>query len=163
MGIKYKALRLSANGDCCLNLSGTRLTDLSALIELPVTHLCLQGCFEITDFSPLKDMNLIWLNLSRTNVGDLSPMNGLPLTYLKLWRTRITDLAPLKRAPLTSLDIRFTYISDLSPLKHVPLRALFFFPKRIVKGLGILRDMKTLKRINRSPATEFWKRHDVIN
>ena len=159
-GIKYKSLRIGCYGVCCLNLSGTRITDLSPLKELPLTHLCLQGCFEIADFSPLKYMNLTWLNLCRTNVADLSPLRSLPLSHLRLYRTRTTDLSPLKDAQLTSLDIRFTHITDLSPLTRMPLAELSFFPKRITKGMPFLREMKPLKYINRRPAKEFWKRHN---
>jgi hypothetical protein len=54
MGIRYKSLHWDCDGACYLNLSGTNITDLSPLKTLPVTHLCLQGCFGITDFSPLK-------------------------------------------------------------------------------------------------------------
>ena len=158
-GIKYKSLQIGYHGVCCLNLSGTRITDLSPLKQLPLTHLCLQGCFEIADFSPLKDMGLTWLNLCRTNVTDLSWLRTLPLFHLKLYRTRTSDLSPLSDLQLRSLDIRFTKITDLSPLKDMPLEELSFFPARINKGMSCLRNVTTLKGINRRPAAEFWRRH----
>jgi len=63
MGIRYKGLYAGGDGAVFLNLSGTTISDLSPLTALPLTHLCLQGCYEIADFSPLKSISLIWLNL----------------------------------------------------------------------------------------------------
>jgi hypothetical protein len=157
--IKYKSLRVGHDGTCYLNLSGTRITDLSSLKGLPVTHLCLQGCFGVADVSPLEELSLKWINLCRTNVTDLSPLRNLPLAHLPLYRTRITDLSPLKDVQLRSLDIRFTMITDLSPLRRMPLQELSFFPSRISKGMTCLRSVTTLKGINRRPATEFWRRY----
>jgi Leucine-rich repeat (LRR) protein len=160
MGIRYKSIHVGSNGVCGLNLSGTRITDLSPLKEFLLTHLCLQDCFGITDFSPLKDMGLTWLNLCRTNVTDLSSLGNLPLSYLKLYRTQTANLSPLGDMPLRSLDIRFTKVTDVSPLRCMPLQELSFFPTRVNQGMHVLRGMESLKTINRRPAEEFWKRHD---
>ena len=158
-GVSYKSLYVECDGSCWLNLSGTITADLSPLKYIPVTHLCLQGCYQISDFSPLAGMKLNWLNLSRTGITDLSSLGEMPLSCLKLCRTRTTSLLPLKTTFLRSLDIRFTGITDLSPLKCIPLQELSFFPGRIEKGLHSLRDIETLKKINRRPATDFWKRY----
>lgn len=56
LGIKYKNLHANNDGTLCLNLSGTRITDLSSLTELPLSHISLQGCYGITDFSPSRHM-----------------------------------------------------------------------------------------------------------
>jgi hypothetical protein len=64
---------------------------LASLTELPLTHLCLQGCYGIRDFSPLGRMRLLWLNLCRTRMTDLSVLAGLPLRHLDLRGTRTTD------------------------------------------------------------------------
>lgn len=159
MGIRYKSIHVGSNGVCGLNLSGTRITDLSPLKEFLLTHLCLQGCFGITDFSPLKDMSLTWLNLCRTSVTDLSSLRNLPLSYLKLYRTQTANLSPLRDVPLRSLDIRFTKITDVSPLRYMPLQELSFFPTRTNHSLRVLRGMESLKTINRRPAEEFLKRY----
>ena len=159
MGIRYKSLHVGDDRAVFLNLSGTTISDLSPLAVFPLTHLCLQGCYEIADFSPLKDMSLIWLNLCRTKITDLSPLGKLPLSHLDLHRTRTTDLIPLKDVPLRSLDIRFTRITDLSPLRRMPLRELSFYPSRIVCGLALLRGIGSLATINRRPAEAFWRRY----
>jgi hypothetical protein len=159
MGVRYKSLYIGCDGSCWLNLSGTIIADISPLKHLPVTHLCLQGCYQIADFAPLKDMQLHWLNLSRTRITNLHMLSKLPLAHLKLYRTWTTSLLSLKETPLISLDIRFAGITDLSPLKRTPLQELSFFPGRIKKGLHSLRGIKTLKKINRRPATDFWQRY----
>jgi len=161
-GIKYKSLYLGSDGTCCLNLSGSIITDLAPLEKIPLTHLCLQGCFGIKDFSPLKNMELTWLNLTRTNIKDLTHLSGLPLSYLRLYWTWTSDLSPLKEIPLQRLDIRFTKITDLSPLKYLPLKELFFFPSRIKKGCRALRGIKTLTNINRRSAEHFWSCHSRL-
>ena len=159
LGIKYKSLHVGTDGRFGLNLSGTLIRDLSLLETLPLTHLCLQGCYAIADFQPLGGMSLIWLNLCRTRVRDLSPLEKLPLCHLDLRRTATTDLLPLKDMPLRSLDIRFTKITDLSPLRRTPLQELSFHPGRIEGSLAMLVTMQSLERINRMTAEEFWKRH----
>lgn len=159
MGVKYKSLYIGCDESCWLNLSGTIIADISPLKHLPVTHLCLQGCYQIADFSPLKDLQLHWLNLSRTGITNLNTLSKLPLAHLKLYRTWTTSLLSLKETPLESLDIRFTGITDLSPLKYMPLQELSFFPGRIKKGLHSLRGIETLKKINRRPTADFWQRY----
>lgn len=91
-GIRSKSLRSLPDGSICLNLSGTPVTDLSPLTEIPISHLCLQGCYGITDFTPLGGMNLVWLNLCRTRIHDLRDIARLPLRHLGLRRTRTTIL-----------------------------------------------------------------------
>jgi hypothetical protein len=159
LGIKYKSLHIGNDGSSRLNLSGTTISDLSPLVPLPLTHLCLQGCYGIVDFSPLGSMNLTWLNLCRTRITDLSPLAQLPMLHLDLHRTRTTDLSPLKGLPLRSLDLRFTSIVELSPLASVPLEELSFYPSRITGGLDPIRGIRSLEKINRRPAKAFWKRY----
>lgn len=158
-GIRYKSLHAHNDGTLCLNLSGTRIMDLAPLTELPLTHLCLQGCYGIMDFAPLGKMRLLWLNLCRTRMTDLSVLAHMSLFHLDLRGTRTTELTPLAHVRLTSLDIRFTAISDVSPLAHMPLAELSFHPKRIQGWLGVIQGMRTLKTINRRPAEEFWRKH----
>ena len=160
LGIAYKSLHVGPDGTIGLNLSGTPIADLVPLTALPLTRLCLQGCYGIADFSPLREMKLTWLNLCRTRVKDLSPLARLALSHLDLHRTRAADLRPLKRVPLRSLAIRFSRITNLSPLKGMPLEELSFYPGRITRGLGALRGIGSLKTINRRSSEAFWERHD---
>ena len=159
LGVRYKSLHTGQSGSTFLNLSGTCITNLEPLLELPITHLCLQGCYGITDFAPLGEMRLVWLNLCRTRISNLAPVAGLPLSQLDLRRTRVTDLRPLKNTPLKGLDIRFTEIVDVSPLGCVPLERLTFYPGRITTGLDAIHGIKSLTTINRRSADAFWERN----
>jgi hypothetical protein len=74
-------------------------------------------------------------------------------------------LAHLKGKPLTALWIHNTSITDLTPLRGMPLKEIRLTPKKITKGLDILRDMKSLKTIGIAwdqswPAAKFWERYD---
>ena len=79
--IEFKNILANADGTLRLNLSGTTISDLSPLTILPLTHLCLAGCWRIKDFTPLGRMRLVWLNLRRTGITDLSPLRNLPLVH----------------------------------------------------------------------------------
>jgi len=62
------------------------------------------------------------------------------------------------------LTINNTDVTDLTPLQGMPLEDIRLTPKNIIKGLEILRDMKSLKTIGTGipawPAAEFWERYD---
>jgi len=63
------------------------------------------------------------------------------------------------------LRIENTSITDLTALQGMPLEDIRLTPKKITRGLDILRDMESLKTIGVSynqawPAAEFWERYD---
>jgi serine/threonine protein kinase/Leucine-rich repeat (LRR) protein len=171
-----------------LSCYGTQVADLSPLKGMPLTYL---GCFgtQVSDLSPLKGMRLTTLHVSGTQVSDLSPLKGMPLTALGFWGTRVSDLSPLKGMRLTRLDCYWTRVSDLKPLRGMPLTELrcfgtplsdlsplegmnlvkfTFAPKNITMGIGLIRQMKSLKTIatglddkDQFPPNEFWKKYDA--
>src|SRR5262249_9028365 len=111
---------------------------------MPLTHLYLSGCPNVSDLTPLRGMRLTELNVHGTAVRDLTPLKGMRLTFLHAQNTGVTDLTPLTGMPLE--DLRLT-------------------PKNSARGLEVLRDMKSLKTIgiggNQAwPAAEFWARYD---
>jgi hypothetical protein len=74
-------------------------------------------------------------------------------------------LAHFKGMPLRALGIDSTAITDLSSLQGMPLEDIRLTPKNIIKGLDVLREMKSIKTIgidyNQAwPAAEFWERYD---
>ncbi len=72
---------------------------------------------KLTDLSPLKDLQLVNLDILATQVTDLSPIQGMPLEFLSIGITPISDLTPLSTLTrLTRLECRESPISDLSPL-----------------------------------------------
>lgn len=177
-----------------LTLNGTKVTDLSPLAGLKLTVLNLVNYTPVSDLSPLKAMTtLSTLSVEMTDVSDLSPLKDLTLTSLECGRTRVTDLSPLSDMPLAFLNCGETPVSDLSPIRGMPLKRLTIFdtgvtdleplrgmpleevlltPQRIVRGLDVLRDMRTLRDIgvdwnpqpsgqpSHWPAAEFWDRYD---
>jgi hypothetical protein len=158
-GIEYKSIHGNADGTLRLNLSGLNVCDLNPLTILPLTHLCLAGCWRIADFTPLRKLGLVWLNLTRTGITNLSPLRNLPLAHLSLCRTRVADLSPMTRVPLRVLDIRSTQVTRLFPLRQMPLEEMYLYPSRVSNGLQSLRSIGTLTRINRCRVEDFWERY----
>ncbi len=125
--------------------SNGKLSDLSPLRGMRLTHLNCAANVRITDLSPLRDMPLVSLNCSRLGVSDLSPLQGMPLKKLlcgenplhdlsalrglrlvELWcnRTQVADLSPLEGMPLEQLRCQDTPVASLAPLGRMPLKGL---------------------------------------
>jgi Leucine-rich repeat (LRR) protein len=151
-----------------LDCGMSQVSDLSPLEGMPLTNLVC-GVTPVSDLSPLRGMPLVKLNVSDCKqFVDLSPLAGLPLTKLDCYSTRVSDLSPLKGMPLTSLSCRATFISDLSPLEGMSLTECGFSPRKITKGMEVLRGMTSLKRFiisskpdGKLPAEDFWKKYDA--
>jgi len=68
--------------------------------------------------------------------------------------------------PLTCLNCAGTQASDLGPLAGMKLETFVFTPKKITKGIEIIRNMKTIRSIGLEwgrwiPVEEFWKKYDA--
>ena len=140
------------------------IEDLRPLKDMPIKKLYLVGT-KVRDLSPLKGMplNSLWLN--DTPVEDIGPLKDTPLVSLTLAGTRVSDLSPLPRGKLERLHIGGTPVSDLTPLAGMQLTRLVFDPRRIKKGLDVVRNMTTLKELGldlntRMRPEEFWKLYD---
>jgi hypothetical protein len=129
----------------------------------------------VTDVSPVRALERLgalkcdgtW-NSGKNKFSDLSPLKGMPLTLLRCFNTWVSDLTPLKGMPLTELYCNDTRVSDLSPLEGMKLTTFVFTPRRITKGLELIRQMKSLKAIGFSwerkdqfPPDVFWKKYDA--
>jgi formylglycine-generating enzyme required for sulfatase activity/uncharacterized membrane protein len=124
-----------------------------------------EGLGYFQDCKGLTELNLAGTRASDAGLAHFKDCKNL--TELHLDRTRVGDagLAHLKGMPLTVLWIDNTAITDLTPLQGMPLEHIYLTPKKITRGLDILRGMKGLKIIgiawNQSwPAAEFWKRYE---
>jgi Leucine-rich repeat (LRR) protein len=168
------------------------VTDMSPVraltgLEILVCRGSEPGKGMLTDLSPLKGMNLVYLDCSENrDLTDLSPLRGMPLQELISWSTSVSDLRPLRGMPLTHLDCNQTFVADLRPLEGMSLRRLrirtFFAPDltpaagmplqelecefRPGRDARLLRPCNTLQKINGQPAEEFWndvraRRNDV--
>jgi tetratricopeptide (TPR) repeat protein len=157
-------------------LRNTPVFDLRPLRSMVMKDLFLDNT-QVRDLTPLKDVEMTELWLSGTRITDLSPLvNQKKLRKLMLMNCwKLTDLSPLKTIKsLKILRIGKTGVTDLSPLKGLELTAIGFTPNRITKGMEVLRDMPSLKRIctkaqswgdsyQHTPwqnADDFWKSQD---
>lgn len=182
-------LKLDTDGKLDLDLvrCGKQVTDLVPLQGMPLTRLSLQGT-AIPNVKPLMGMPLTSLNLIGTGIRDLTPLKGMQLTELSLsgcWWLReltplkgmlltslivdncqVSDLTPLQGMKLKHLVINVTDVTDLTPLDGMALQEINLTPRRITKGMDVLRRMKSLNGIavdkgRRFPPEEFWKRYDA--
>jgi Leucine-rich repeat (LRR) protein len=133
--------------------------DLLALQGMQLTALYCHNN-PIRDLSPLKGMPLSALACGGTQVEDLRPLAGMKLTLLGCNDTAVGSLSPLEGMPLTVLWCNHTKVTDLSPLRGMPLRELRcdFVPER---DAVLLRDIKTLAKINDIAAGVMWVRLDA--
>ncbi|MFO0979911.1 MAG: hypothetical protein U0996_26165 [Planctomycetaceae bacterium] len=172
-----------------LDLENTQVSDLSVLKGMKLSMLKLQNT-KVTDFSVLQGMPLEQLNLLNVPFANehLALITDAPLEILWLAGTQVTDLAGLPTRRLKSLDVENTKvraidllstatslerlniarteITDLTPLKGLRLQRIVLSPERIVTGIDVLRQMKSLALIQTSieeeqSAADFWKRYDV--
>jgi hypothetical protein len=137
--------------------------DITPLAGMPIQELIIYGC-PVKDLTVLKGMPLKSLRIGETNVADFSPLKGLPLTHLSLYASEVSDLSPLEGMPLESLNIRVIgsgKITDLTPLKGMKLKHLDFDENTVIRGMDLIRAMKSLNEINRIPTEEFWRIYDA--
>jgi Leucine-rich repeat (LRR) protein len=158
-----------------LDLHNTKVTDAGMVyfkgcknltsLYLYYTQVGDAGLLQYQDCKALMHLNLDGTQVS--NVGLAHFKDCKALTDLHLSGTQVSNagLAHFKGTPLMLLWIQDTGITDLTPLQGMRLEEIRLTPKNITKGLGILRDMKSLKTIGISwerawPAAEFWERYD---
>ena len=131
-------------------------SDLSPLKGMQIRELNIGGNGKPMDLTPLVDMPLEYFCCNLTEVSDLSPLKGMPLRYLLCQNTRVADLSPVRDAKLLELVGGGNLVTDFSILRGMPLTWAKFdiVPER---DLDILRDIKTLVKINDQRASDFLK------
>jgi serine/threonine protein kinase len=97
---------------------------------------------QVRDLSPLKGMQLSFLDLTHTSAHDLTPLRDMPLRHLNLAGcTDVKDLAPLKGMALRVLSLGdLKEVSNLEPLRGMPLLVLNLGGCGKVTDLGPLRE-----------------------
>ena len=120
-----------------------QVADLSPLRGMALAALDCNKT-KVSDLTPLKGMKLAKLICHITRVSDLSPLKGMNLVELTCSSTQVSDLSPLQGMKLTRLICFDTQVSDLSPLEGMPLTTIGFTPKKITKGMDVIRQMKSL-------------------
>ena len=157
-GMQLERLKISSDG----------IRDLKPLRGMPLTEIDLNGCGNVTSLEPLRGMPCRWLQVyACEKVESLEPLRGMPCVYLNLYRTpNIKSLEPLRGMPLEVLYLDGNGATDLSPLADSPLAELKVDAGRIERGMEVVRNLKSLKRIFVHPfgtmsPTEFWRRYDA--
>lgn len=137
---------------------------------------------KLLDLSPIHSLrSLLYLDCSANPAHNLWPLRGLLLRDLICWATPVQNLEPLRGMRLSSLDLHWTFVSDLShvqdqplirlnarahyltnlqPLRDMPLEELEcqFRPERHAE---LLRNLKSLRKINGRQVADFWKEYDA--
>ncbi|MCB1275560.1 protein kinase [Prosthecobacter sp.] len=126
-----------------LYLTGTKITDLSALSGLSLETLDLADT-KVIDLTALRGMKLTKLDLRNTRVSDLSPLAGMPLTMLDASSIPATDYSPLAGAPLEKCFIQNSPLRDLSFLEGSPVKQLALFNCDEARGYSVLAGLKSL-------------------
>ena len=87
-----------------------KVTDVSPLKGLPLEYLNLTGV-PLSEVSLVADLKSLWrLILEEMPVADLTPLRDLDIIDLNIMGTRVTDLTPIKGLPLKRLG--FDYRPD---------------------------------------------------
>ncbi|MEZ6143048.1 MAG: protein kinase [Zavarzinella sp.] len=160
-----------------LDLWACPYKDLMPLEGMPLTWLNLGGANQNPDLSLLKKLPLEFLGMNTSQVSDLEPLTSLPLKTLHCSNTKVQSLKPLENMKLQKLTLTNTLVADLSPIKELSLVFLECDGSKVtnlapVKGMPLktircnfnyqrdcqlLREIKTLEKINDRPAADFWK------
>ncbi len=123
-----KRLTVREDGRLALDLSDTKVTDLSPLAAAPLAVLDVswtKGQSELTDLASLRGLDLIELNISNTSVAILAPLSGmLTLEKLTMSGSKVTDLSALSALRLKSLNFYGCAISDLTPIRKMALEEI---------------------------------------
>jgi len=141
-----KRLTVRDDGRLALDLSYTKVTDLSPLSGAPLAALDVSKSSDLTDLSPLRALDLIELNLSGTSVADLTSLRdmhalekldvsdskvsdlaalgALRLKNLKFLDCAVSDLNPIRKMPLEEIALKGTRVTDISPLIGMPIKSI---------------------------------------
>ena len=104
----------------------------------------ISGC-RISTLEPLRGMPLTAIACANNDIKGLAPLKGMKLMQLVCRDNPIADLSPISGMPIWKLDIKGTKVSDLTPREGMKLQDFVFSPENIVKGIDIVRNMKTIQ------------------
>jgi Leucine-rich repeat (LRR) protein len=75
---------------------------------------------KIADLSPLKGKPMTHLQINGSQVKDLRPLEGLALKYLNCRNAAVLNFEPLKNMPLTSIDMDEPNSAAKKKLRSLP-------------------------------------------
>ena len=138
---------------CTLNLTNTRVNDVSVCNTLPnLKALYLQAC-PIVDLRNFCFQSLKCLDISQSLVRDITPISLVAnsLEYLNVCYTEIDNLSPVASLPcLKSLRICRTNVIDLSPLAKSYLLEKLDMSCTSVSDISALTTLTNLKQVDAS-------------
>jgi Leucine-rich repeat (LRR) protein len=129
-----------------LDLTATKVVDLTPVQGLQLKHLNLTGC-GVTDLRPLRGMPLEWLYLRDTHVSSLEPLRGMPLAFLDITGIPALDFDVLRGMPLETLFLQTTRAPDLGVLKGMPLKQLSIWQSREARNYAALAELNALETL----------------
>lgn len=105
------------------------IQDISLLQKMPNLKVLMLDSQEITDISPLKDLDLEIVSLCGNDISDISPLqNSKSLTALYIADTQVDDISVLAdKKALEILDISYTQLSTIDQLSGMNVRELSMF------------------------------------
>ncbi len=152
-------LTVRDDGRLALDLSDTKVLDLSPLAGAPLAVLNVSSTKErsdLTDLAPLRGIDLVELNISGTSVADLTPLQEMRgLRKLDVSITKVTDLAPLSDLRLEELTLRGTRIFDLAALRGMELKELGLGQTRVADLSPLAGMPLTIFEASTIPATDY--------
>jgi hypothetical protein len=90
-----------------INLSGTRVLDLSPLADTDV-EVVAASFTPVADLSALRGKSLTGACFCSTKVSDISMLEGMPVTHAQFHDTGVSDISALSGAPLIQLEVSAT-------------------------------------------------------
>ena len=139
-----------------LDLSGTRISDISPLRGLANLQSLDLSSTTLSDISPLRELtNLQSLNLSSTTLSDISPLRELTnLQSLNLFHTQVDNISSLRGLNnLQSLNITGTNVSDISPLRGLTKLQSLSINSTKVSDISPLRGLTNLQSLSINSTT----------
>jgi serine/threonine protein kinase/Leucine-rich repeat (LRR) protein len=168
--IEFKLSRYST-GTYYLSLENQPFSDLSILIDVPISDLWLNGC-QVMDLAPIRQLPIRVLGLHGNPVADLTPLRQMPVEELSLEETQVSDLSPLTNLRLTKLYLHSCeQVHDVSPLAEIPTLEKLTVPA----GAQNIEKLRKLPHLNwlawamddkppflpATTAADFWSQFDA--
>jgi Leucine-rich repeat (LRR) protein len=127
-----------------LDVSGSKVKDLSALSRLRLKRLVFSSC-DVSDLGPIHRMPIEEISLRDTRVVDLSPLVGMPIKGIDLSSAPVLDFSPLARLPLERCHLQHNRIVDLSVFRGKALKELVLWGCTDARNYEALTEIKTLE------------------
>ena len=134
-----------------LELPDNEVTDISPIADLNLLQSLTLTRNQVEDISPLANLKrLQYIELSDNNVKDISPLAGLEgMNSLYLSGNQISDLSAVKDlSKLWTLDVADNNVSDVSPVASLTRLSTLNIDGNQVADLKPLASLTSLQRLS---------------